>query len=134
MKTRIALALITALALTGCGGADVRDNYVFDCIRNVQQPKELTLYCADGGQIIQQIRWFNWGDSSATGEGIVFTNLCDPNCAEGTIARTKVKFTLLEPREVNGMSVFSVAQLLYTETPKGHPNVENVALATEPLP
>ena len=131
---RLSLLVVTALLLTGCFNGGTRNNFVFDCVRNVQQPKELTLYCADAGQIIQDIRWFNWGDQSATGEGIVYTNLCDPNCADGTIARSKVKFTLLEPRDINGMSVFSMIQLLYVETPKGHPNVENVDLATEPLP
>lgn len=129
---RLALLLVTALLVTGCSPSTPEDVYVFDCTRNVQQPKELTLACADGGQLVQDIRWFNWGDLSATGEGVVFTNLCDPNCADGTIARTKAKLTLLYPKDVNGASVFTVMQLLYTETPKGHQNAENVELATEP--
>lgn len=133
MIKRLALVVIATLTLAGCSTSAPQEAYVFDCLRNVKQPKELTLYCADGGQIVQDIRWFNWGDLSATGEGIVFTNLCDPNCADGTIARSKAKLTLLYPKDVNGVSVFTVMQLLYTDTPKGHPNAENVDLATEPL-
>ena len=127
---RFMLALVTALSISGCGTAEPRVNYVFDCRTNVQQPKELTVYCADGGQIIQEIRWFNWTDLSATGEGIAFTNQCDPNCAEGQIQRSKVKITLLDVEDVDGISMFTTLQLLYTDPPKGRQTVENVALAT----
>lgn len=131
---RFALAAVLALTLSGCFDGGSPNNYVFDCANTVQQPKELVLYCADAGQIVQNIRWFNWGLSSATGEGIVYTKLCDPNCAEGQVAQSDVKITLMEPREINGVSVFSVIQLLYTTPPAGHPRVENVDLATAPMP
>ena len=127
---RVALLLITALALTSCSTAEPRMTYVFDCVTNVQQPKELTVYCADGGQIIQDIRWFNWTDLSATGEGIAYTNQCEPNCAEGQIKRSKVKITLLDVEDVDGISMYTTLQLLYTDPPKGRQTVENVDLAT----
>lgn len=131
---RIALLCALALTLTACFNGGSPNNYVFDCAHNVQQPKELVLYCADAGQIVQQIRWFNWGDSSATGEGVVYTKLCEPNCADGQVAQSDVKITLMQPRDVDGTSVFSVIQLLYTDPPAGHPRVENVDLATTPIP
>ena len=127
---RVALLLMTALVLSACSTAEPRVNYVFDCVTNVQQPKELTVYCADGGQIIQDIRWFNWTDLSATGEGIAYTNQCDPNCAEGQIQRSKVKITLLDVQDIDGISMYTTLQLLYTDPPKGRQTVENVALAT----
>ena len=127
---RLALLVTTALLLAGCSTAEPRVNAVFDCRTNVQQPKELVLYCADAGQIVRDIRWFNWGELSATGEGTVDTNLCDPNCAEGKTVTTKAKITLLDVRDVEGVSLFTTIQLLYAETPPGHPNVENVKLAT----
>ena len=131
---RFALLVGLALTLSGCFNGGSPNNFVFDCARTVQQPKELVLYCADAGQIVQDIRWFNWGLSSATGEGVVVTKLCDPNCAKGQVAQTPVKITLMEPRDVDGVSVFSVIQLLYTDPPAGHPRVENVDLATAPMP
>lgn len=129
MRRGILLATL-ALLLSACSTAAARVNSVFDCTTYVQQPTALTLYCADAGQVLRDIRWFNWGELSATGEGIVDTNLCDPNCAEGEVVSTKVKITLLDARDVDGTSLFTTAQLLYAETPPGHPNVENVALAT----
>lgn len=127
---RAVLLIVTALAMSACTTAEPRLNYVFDCVTNVQQPKELTVSCADGGQVIQQIRWFNWTDLSATGEGVAFTNECDPNCSEGQIQRSKVKITLLDTKDVDGISMFTTLQLLYTDPPKGRKTVENIALAT----
>jgi len=127
---RITPLLLCAMILAACSTATPRENYVFDCITNVQQPKELTVYCADGGQIIQDIRWFNWTELSATGEGTAFTNTCDPNCADGRIERSKVKITLLDVEDVDGISLYTTLQLLYTDPPKGRPTVENVSLAT----
>lgn len=131
---RVAVLVVLALGLSGCFNGGSPNNFVFDCAKYVQQPGELVLYCADSGQIVQNIRWFNWGESSATGEGVVYTKLCDPNCAEGKVAQSDVKITLMEPREIDGTSTFTMIQLLYTTPPAGHPRVENVDLATTPMP
>lgn len=130
MMRRLLVAALVALTLGGCAPVESRPSYVFDCTRNVEQPRQLVLYCADAGQVVRDIRWFNWGDLSATGEGIVDTKVCDPNCADGETVSTKAKITLLDVRDVDGMNLYTTAQLLYTDTPPGHPNVENVELAT----
>lgn len=128
---RVALLLALTLPLSGCFDGGSRNNFVFDCTKTVQQPRELVLYCSDAGQTLRNIRWFNWGESSATGQGTVYTKLCDPNCTEGQVSESDVKVTLMQPRDVNGQSVFTTIQLLYTTPPAGHPRVENVTLATE---
>jgi hypothetical protein len=58
------------------------------------QPTEIVLACADAGIGVENMTWTGWESSAATGHGSLWENLCQPNCAEGTIATYPVTVTL----------------------------------------
>ena len=59
--------------LAGCiqadppvAGAQNQDIYVVNCVSFEEKPVELVLYCADAGQILNQITWSIWTNTQAT--------------------------------------------------------------------
>ena len=68
--------------------------YTWDCEYPEQRPEAITFTCADGGMYIDQIDWSRWSSTGAWGTGIYNVNNCDPNCAEGTFLRERVKIQL----------------------------------------
>lgn len=93
-----AIAVVSFL-LVGCAGSQptvateaeptesasaVADVYVLDCgVGYEMEPEVITLACADGGIQVDQITWLTWDQSSATGEGTLIENTCEPDCAAG---------------------------------------------------
>ncbi|GAA4388286.1 hypothetical protein [Tsukamurella soli] len=47
------------------------------------RPSRVTLLCGDGGAWVQDIDWLSWGSAGALGTGVLWTNVCRPNCASG---------------------------------------------------
>lgn len=79
-----------------------------------QKPVELVLYCADAGQILNQITWSSWTSTEAKGSGISITNDCEPSCAEGSDVISKVEITLFKPvTSESGKVVFSQIEMQY---------------------
>ena len=68
--------------------------YTWDCEYPEQRPEAITLTCGDGGMYVDQIDWSRWGTSGAWGTGVYNVNNCDPNCAEGSFLRERVKIHL----------------------------------------
>ena len=66
------------------------------------KPESIMLTCADGGWMVQTITWSKWGKGGAEGTGIFREKLCEPSCAEGEIAKEKVKVTLSDLKERKG--------------------------------
>jgi hypothetical protein len=73
----------------------------WDCETAVYKPESITITCADGGILVEEIRWSTWGEDGATGLGIYSENLCEPNCAEGRRVNAAVKLTLSNLTEQN---------------------------------
>jgi hypothetical protein len=79
-----------------------------------QKPVELVLYCADAGQILDQITWSSWTSSEAKGSGISIANDCEPSCAEGSDVISKVELRLFQPvSSDSGKIVFSQIEMQY---------------------
>lgn len=74
----------------------------WDCEFPEYKPEAITLTCADGGWMVQTITWSKWGKGGAEGTGIFREKLCEPSCAEGEIAKEKVKVTLSDLKERKG--------------------------------
>jgi hypothetical protein len=70
------------------------DVFTWDCESLVYLPESITLTCADGGWSLQQITWASWTEKGAEGTGTFRENLCEPSCAEGSIAEAKVQVKL----------------------------------------
>lgn len=47
------------------------------------RPGYIVIACADGGLGVEKLTWTRWGTITATGQGELYENLCQPNCAEG---------------------------------------------------
>ena len=52
--------------------------------------------------MVHTITWSKWAKSGAEGTGIFREKLCEPSCAEGEIAKEKVKVTLSDLTERKG--------------------------------
>jgi hypothetical protein len=72
------------------------------------------LYCADAGQILNQITWSSWTSTEAKGSGISIANDCEPSCAEGSDVTSKVELRLFKPiTSESGKIVFSQIEMQY---------------------
>ena len=137
MKSKQFLVIFLVIALAALffvtrGNSEPKAK-VFNCAEYVSQPTELVLYCADAGQILQDIKWSSWTDEKAVGSATVTTNLCEPTCADGNTETTNVEVELLEPIDAEGVLTFSKVQLTYEKVPGARPNPELIEIATTPL-
>jgi hypothetical protein len=63
------------------------------------RPSTITLTCADNGIGVQNMTWTTWTTSAATGQGMLWLNLCQPNCADGKFAYYPVQVRLSNVQE-----------------------------------
>jgi hypothetical protein len=90
------------------------DIYVVNCVTFEEKPVELVLYCADAGQILNEISWSSWTPNEATGMGTSTANDCEPSCAEGKDVISAVEIKLTKPvTSESGKRVFSNIEIQY---------------------
>jgi hypothetical protein len=90
------------------------DIYVVNCVTFEEKPVELVLYCADAGQILNEITWSSWTPTEAIGAGTSTANDCEPSCAEGKDAISAVEIKLTKPMtSESGKRVFSKIEIQY---------------------
>jgi len=75
---------------------NVKDSQVlaFLCEMIMQKPDSATPYCADFGEAVFDITWTRWSAMGAEGFGTHSKNDCNPDCASGSITKTKVAVKL----------------------------------------
>lgn len=66
----------------------------WDCEYPEYKPSTIMIFCGDGGAYVDKITWNTWGQDGAQGTGQYFKNLCEPNCADGTIVHAPVNVSL----------------------------------------
>jgi len=90
------------------------DIYVVNCVTFEEKPVELVLYCADAGQILNEITWSSWTPTEAIGAGTSTANDCEPSCAEGKDVISAVEIKLTKPMtSESGKRVFSKIEIQY---------------------
>ena len=90
------------------------DIYVVNCVTFEEKPVELVLYCADAGQILNEITWSSWTPTEAIGAGTSTANDCEPSCAEGKDVISAVQIKLTKPiTSESGKRVFSNIEIQY---------------------
>ena len=90
------------------------DIYVVNCVTFEEKPVELVLYCADAGQILNEITWSSWSPTEAIGTGTSTANDCEPTCAEGKDVISAVEIKLTKPMtSESGKRVFSKIEIQY---------------------
>lgn len=100
---RIALAAALAAGIvapvTGPVSAAPAPTVIHDCSGKAFVEPEMieSIFCADVGIIVTDIRWSRWTAELAVGNGVEHRKTCVPNCAEGPIAVQPVDVTLFAP-------------------------------------
>lgn len=118
-----AAAAVAAVAIPATTASAQNDNlrvFVSNCEKQVYKPKTITVFCADGGVVIQKIKYSSYGSKTAAGTGTANVNLCEPDCAAGKTKNYKVKFTLSRVTQCGDSYQFRKLQMTYTGAkPKG---------------
>jgi hypothetical protein len=95
-------------------GSENTDIYVVNCVTFEEKPVELVLYCADAGQILNEITWSSWTPTEAIGAGTSTRNDCEPSCYEGKDVISAVEIKLTKPvTSASGKRVFSNIEIQY---------------------
>ena len=118
---RLLPLLTLSLVISGCNqAAPVAQNdlntdiYVVNCVTFEEKPVELVLYCADAGQILNEITWSSWTPTEAVGAGTSTRNDCEPSCYEGKDVISAVEIKLTKPvTSESGKRVFSNIEIQY---------------------
>jgi hypothetical protein len=89
--------ILTAAIATSAGAGD----FIYaprDCSKPKIEPKSITLTCGDAQTVLKHLGWDEWNLPKVKGEGQLWVNDCDPNCAAGSIDKFDVKVRLLNPQ------------------------------------
>jgi hypothetical protein len=83
------------------------------------EPPDITIACADDGEVLQTLHWSSWTSTSAVAVGTLAYKDCTPNCAQGRIVDVPdTEVTLSVPvRDPSGHLVWS--QVLTNPQPPG---------------
>ena len=88
------LAATSVAAGLGIPTASADDPTVNSCSSGPEtKPSEMAILC-DNTLRVDKITWSNWNAVRASGRGIQFLVVCEPNCATGTPIYTPVAITL----------------------------------------
>jgi hypothetical protein len=75
---------------------------ISDCTRATSRPKAVTLACADGNALLDQLDWSSFGGHSAAARGRLVINTCQPDCAQGRDVSYQVSVRASDPRNCKG--------------------------------
>jgi hypothetical protein len=105
---------------TAASGGDQDPVVYADCVKPSIQPESITIACGDGNFVMSKITWDSWGDAEAGGSGTAEVDLCDPNCADGTIGKYISGVTLSDLKDCNGEQAYLGIEIDFMdEAPKG---------------
>jgi hypothetical protein len=94
-------ALMTALltfSMAVSAASATRTYVASQCDNAVYKPTGVILACGDAGLAAVKLHWTGWGSTSAAGVGTGVAKLCEPNCAEGKVAKAPMRLVLSKPR------------------------------------
>lgn len=58
------------------------------------RPSGIVIACGDGNLGVERLAWSDWGTYTASGQGTLYENLCQPDCAAGKYGRYPVAVRL----------------------------------------
>jgi hypothetical protein len=107
------LAVLLALAASAAfASSPVK---ITDCTKAASRPKQLTLTCADANAVLGGLRWSSFGGATAKARGTLEMNRCEPNCAQGKVARYPIAATARGIRKcAHGLRVYNRLTLSFT--------------------
>jgi hypothetical protein len=116
----VVAAITGASAASADPGARAERVYALsDCQHQRFEPRRIIMTCADGGFVVQQLRWKRWNRYAARGTGVALINDCNPYCAAGHYHRYAISLKLKRVRRCpNGRLQFQEADYGF---PAGRP-------------
>lgn len=108
------LPALLVVCATTAAGAD-SSLKITNCNTASSHPKLLTLTCGDGNTVLKGLAWSSFGSSSAQATGMLVTNTCDPDCAQGKDVSYPVAVETSDPRTCKkGLRVYNKLTLRFT--------------------
>ncbi|MET9084479.1 hypothetical protein ABZX77_21795 [Streptomyces sp. NPDC004237] len=78
--------------------ASAQHPVLVDCLWHQRfRPTDFMLACGDGNSLLTGMRWTQWDDHTAVGQGVNVVNDCKPYCAAGTFHKYPVAVKLDRP-------------------------------------
>ncbi len=103
------------------------------CNNAAYKPATVILACGDAGLVAVKLHWSSWESSSASGVGTGEAKLCKPNCAEGKVAKAKMRLVLSKPRLCSQDGKRHFTKIRYTWV-DGAPTGTGPRQGTVPMP
>ena len=94
----LALALGASAVAVAVANPSGRTYVTGDCLGAAFKPRSVVLTCGDAGLSAIEVQWKQWGSARAHGAGLGEEKICTPNCAEGGVAKGKIRLLLFQPR------------------------------------
>ncbi|MCX6431765.1 MAG: hypothetical protein NTX29_02950 [Actinobacteria bacterium] len=109
--------------------ADPADTVVVNCLgKQVTQPKQIVVTCADAAVTVMKIDWSSWTANGARGTGTLAWNTCLPKtCVAGIVEIYKVRVSLGRVASAPNISAFTRMTLAF---PEGGPAAAETATYT----
>ncbi|MEI2713476.1 MAG: hypothetical protein V9G04_09320 [Nocardioides sp.] len=107
--------------------------FLIECVEDnvVNQPRTFTLSCADANEVLDNLTWTNWGADEATASGVVASNDCDPNCAEGEMKSYPVTVVASDLVQGEASQTYGTLTVVYSgDRPEGAEQTETVKVQT----
>jgi hypothetical protein len=109
---------------------------IYNCERGRYKPRRVIVTCADANFRVRSIRWSSWTRREARGRGTALVNDCDPNCAQGTFRRYRIRLRAFRPRLTGGCvpgSLFTRLGWRFPQRkPRGTPGTGRTRLVCPP--
>ncbi|MEU1167646.1 hypothetical protein ABZ372_48395 [Streptomyces sp. NPDC005921] len=78
--------------------ASAQHPVLVDCLWHQRfRPTDFMLACGDGNSLLSGMRWTQWDDRAAVGQGVNVVNDCKPYCAAGRFHKYPVTVKLDRP-------------------------------------
>ncbi|MFG2937388.1 hypothetical protein [Streptomyces sp. NPDC048282] len=78
--------------------ASAQHPVLVDCLWHQRfRPTDFLLACGDGNSLLTGMRWTQWNDRTAVGQGVNVVNDCKPYCAAGKFHKYPVTVKLDRP-------------------------------------
>ena len=93
--------------------------FIAECTSDsrIRRPTTYILACADGGELLENLVWNEWGESRATATGTLVINDCTPTCATGR--DISVPARVVADELITGTDVAVYRRLMVTSTGEG---------------
>lgn len=125
-------AVIAVAALAATSASAFRGHHVYvanrGCVGHTVRPGRIVIACADGQVYATGIHYSSYGRRKARGQGTVWRNDCNPDCANGTVTSHPARIVLSRILRCGSRYFYGEISWKYTDTapPSGSSGRANI--------